>query len=272
MKYAMWLLFAAALPAQIYTPPEPTQLYTRSPLLRSVGIDQKMGANVPLDLPFVDESGRDVMLRQYFGKPVILALVYYQCPSLCNMVLNGVLSAVKNLSLTAGNQFNVVAVSFDPRETPDMARTKKQTYMKDYGRAGAEQGWHFLTGSEKSSVQLANAVGFHFAYDAMTNQYAHPSAILILTPEGQVARYFYGINYPARDVRLGLDEASENHIASPVDQVLLYCYHYDPSNGKYGMVIMNVLRLGGLLTLGSLVTFMLIMFRRDFTGMPHKQV
>jgi protein SCO1/2 len=188
------------------------------------------------------------------------------------MVLNGVVHAVKDLPLSAGNEFEIVAVSFDPRETPDMAKAKKQSYLNEYGRAGSEKGWHFLTGSEKSSVGLANAVGFRFAYDAMTNQYAHPSAILLLTPEGKVARYFYGINYPPRDVRLGLVEASEAHIASPVDQVLLYCYHYDPSNGKYGMVIMNVLRLGGLLTLGALVTFMLIMFRRDFSPMPHKQV
>ena len=280
MKHSMWFLFALTLSAQIYTPPEPTQLYTRSPLLRSVGIDQKMGAQVPLDLPFTDDAGRDVTLRQYFGKPVILALVYYQCPSLCNMVLNGVVHAVKDVPWNAGKEFDVVAVSFDPRETPEMARAKKQTYLKDYGRAGAEPGWHFLTGSEKSSVQLANAVGFHFAYDAMTNQYAHPSAILIVTPEGRVARYFYGINYLPRDVRLGLVEASEAHIASPVDQVLLYCYHYDPSNGKYGMVIMNVLRLGGLLTLGTLLVFMFIMLRRDFSGghaapyevAPHKQV
>ncbi|MGD1092746.1 MAG: SCO family protein [Bryobacteraceae bacterium] len=272
MKYWVWVLFAASLPAQIYTPPAPTQLYTTSPLLRAVGINQKMGAQIPLDLPFVDESGRDVTLRQYFGKPVILALVYYQCPSLCNMVLNGIVHVAKDLPWSTGKEFDVIAVSFDPRETPEMARAKKQSYMKDYDRAGSEQGWHFLTGSEKSSVELANAVGFHFAYDAMTNQYAHPSAILILTPEGQVARYFYGINYPPRDVRLGLVEASQSHIASPVDQVLLYCYHYDPSSGKYGMVVMNVIRLGALLTLGTLVTFMLIMFRRDFGAMAHKQV
>jgi protein SCO1 len=264
MKYSVWFLFAAGLQAQIYTPPEPTQLYTASPLLRSVGINQKMGAQVPLDLPFSDESGRDVTLRQYFGKPVILALVYYQCPSLCNMVLNGVVHGLKSLKWNAGDEFDVVAVSFDPRETPEMAAAKKQSYMKDYNRDGAEQGWHFLTGSEKSSRTLAEAVGFHYVYDPMTNQYAHPSAIMMLTPEGQVARYFYGIDYQPRDVRLGLVEASAGRIGSPVDQVLLYCYHYDPSNGKYGMVIMNVLRIGGLLTLGALAIFMIVMFRRDF--------
>jgi protein SCO1/2 len=263
---AALLACAAALPAQIYTPPEPTQFYARSPLLRNVGIDQKMGAQVPLDLPFNDESGRPVTLRQYFGKPVILALVYYQCPSLCNLVLNGLMSSVKNLSLSAGEDYQIVAVSFDPRETSEMAAAKKATYVKGYGRPGAEAGWHFLTGPEASSRTLADSVGFHYAYDSNANQYAHGSAIMILTPLGKTTRYFYGINYPERDVRLGLIEASNNHIGSAVDQVLLYCYHYDPSSGKYGLVIMNALRLGGILTLGTLVIFMVIMFRRDFRG------
>jgi len=236
----------------------------RPALLRSVGIDQKMGADVPLDLPFNDEAGRPVTLRQYFGKPVILALVYYQCPSLCNMVLNGVLRSVKGLPMTAGDQFEIVAVSFDPRETPEMAAAKKASYIKGYDRAGSEKGWHFLTGVAASSRSLADAVGFHYAYDPLNNQYAHGSAIILLTPEGRVARYFYGIDYPARDVRLGLVEASNRHIASPVDAVLLYCYHYDPSNGKYGMVIMNALRLAGLATVAALAGFMIIMFRRDF--------
>jgi len=236
----------------------------RPAVLRSVGIDQKMGAQVPIDLPFNDESGRPVTLRQYLGKPVILALVYYQCPSLCNMVLNGVLRSVKTLSMTAGDEYDIVAVSFDPRETVEMAAAKKAAYVKGYNRSGAEQGWHFLTGPEASSKSLADAVGFHFAYDAVTNQFAHGSAIMLLTPEGRVARYFYGIDYPARDVRLGLVEASDRRIGSTVDQVMLYCYHYDPANGKYGMVIMNVLRLAGVTTVAALATFMIVMFRRDF--------
>lgn len=235
----------------------------RPTVLKSVGIDQKMGAQVPLDLPFEDEAGRPVTLRQYLGKPVILALVYYQCPSLCNMVLNGVLRSVRNLTMTAGDEFDIVAVSFDPRETPEMAAAKKASYLKGYNHPGAEQGWHFLTGPEASSKSLADSVGFHFAYDSLTNQFAHGSAIMILTPEGKVARYFYGIDYPERDVRLGLEEASNRRIGSPVDAVLLYCYHYDPANGKYGLVIMNALRIGGIATVGALVTFMLIMFRRD---------
>ncbi len=239
--------------------------------LRSVGIDQKMGVQVPLDVPFTDESGRAVTLRQYSAKPVILALVYYQCPSLCDMVLNGVVRSAKSLKMTAGDEFDVVAVSFDPHETPEMAAAKKAAYMKEYARPGSESGWHFLTGAEASSRSLADAVGFHYAYDALTNQYAHASGIVILTPEGRTTQYFYGIEYPARDLRLALVEASHNRIGSAIDQVMLYCYHWDPARGKYGVVIQNVLRIAGLLTLGSLVTFMLIMFRRDFrAARPHK--
>ncbi len=232
--------------------------------LRNVGIDQKMGVQVPLDLPFLDEEGRAATLRQYTGRPVILALVYYQCPSLCNMILNGVVRSAKSLKMTAGNEFDVVAVSFDPHETPEMAAAKKAVYMKEYGRPGSEHGWHFLTGPEASSRSLTDAVGFHYAYDALSNQYAHASAIIILTPEGRTTQYFYGIEYPARDLRLAFVEASHNRIGSAIDQVMLYCYHWDPARGKYGMVIQNVLRIAGLLTLGSLLTFMLIMFRRDF--------
>jgi protein SCO1/2 len=236
----------------------------RPALLRSVGIDQKLGAQVPIDLPFNDESGRPVMLRKYLGKPVILALVYYQCPSLCNMVLNGIVRSVKSLKLRAGDEYDIVVVSFDPRETPEMAAAKKVSYLTAYDRAGAENGWHFLTGPEASIKLLADAVGFHYAYDSLSNQYAHGSAIVILTPEGKVTRYFYGIDYPARDVRLGLEEASIRRIGSPVDAVLLYCYHYDPSNGRYGLVVMNVLRLAGLATVTILLAFIIVMCRRDF--------
>jgi len=263
-RFAILLCAGAAYAsAQIYAPPQP-QVYAPARLLQRVGISQKMGAFIPLDLPFADESGRDVTLRQYSGKPMILALVYYQCPSLCNMVLNGILRSIKSVDLTAGNEYEVVAVSFDPRETPEMAAAKKQTYLKDYRRPGAEQGWHFLTGPETSSKALADAVGFRYVYDAMTNQYAHSSAIMILTPDGRIARYFYGIDYPARDVRLGLVEASRERIGKPTDQVLLYCFHYDPTTGKYALVVMNVLRLAGVLTVGLLAAFMFVMFRRDF--------
>ena len=265
MKRLLAVLFACAglAPAQIYGPPQ-TQVYAPSRLLQKVGINQKMGGQIPLDLPFVDESGKDATLRQYFGKPVILALVYYQCPSLCNMVLNGVLRSIKQLDLTAGTDYEVIAVSFDPRETPEMAAAKKQTYLRDYKRQGAEQGWHFLTGPETSSKALADSVGFRYIYDALTNQYAHSSAIMVLTPAGRIDRYFYGIEYPARDVRLGLVEASNERIGTPNDQVLLYCFHYDPTTGKYALVVMNVLRLAALITVVVLATFMIVMFRRDF--------
>jgi protein SCO1/2 len=248
---------------QIYGAPQP-QVYAPSPLLKQIGINQKMGARIPVDAPFIDDSGQEVTLRRYLGTPIILALVYYQCPSLCNMVLNGMLRSVKSLDLNAGKEYNVVAVSFDPRETPRMAAAKKQAYLTEYDRPGTEHSWHFLTGPERSSKALADSVGFRYVYDSVTNQYAHGSAIIILTPNGRVARYFYGINYPARDLRLGIVEASTEKIGSVTDQVLLYCFHYDPATGKYALVVMNVLRLAALITLGVLVTFMLVMFRRDF--------
>ncbi len=257
------LVCAPLVPAQIYGPPQ-VQAYAPARLLQKVGINQKMGAQIPLDLPFVDEQGRDVNLRQYFGKPVILAMVYYQCPSLCNMVLNGVSRSIKQLDLKPGADYEVVAVSFDPRETPEMAAAKKQNYIRDFKQPGAEQGWHFLTGQETSSKALADAIGFRYVYDALTNQYAHSSAIMILTQAGRVDRYFYGIEYPPRDVRLGLVEASNERIGTATDQVLLYCFHYDPATGKYALVVMNVLRLAGVLTVGLLASFMFVMFRRDF--------
>ncbi|MBV6430541.1 MAG: hypothetical protein IANPNBLG_00655 [Bryobacteraceae bacterium] len=239
------------------------QVYGRPKLLQNIGIDQKMGARVPADLTFADEQGKQVTLGQYLGKPVILALVYYTCPSLCNMVLRGTVRSVHGIPLTAGKEYNVVAVSFDPRETFSQAAAKKEEVIRQYGRPGAESGWHFLTGSEGAINTLAASVGFRFAYDSNTNQFVHPSCIIVLTPEGRVARYFYGISYPERDVRLGLVEASGGKIGSPVDQVLLYCFHYDPANGKYGFVIMSALRAGGVVTAGLLFGFMIIMFRRD---------
>jgi protein SCO1/2 len=251
----------AGMPASMTAPSKTSY---KPAILRGVGIDQKMGAQAPLDLPFFDENGKEVKLGQYFGKPVILALVYYSCPSLCNMVLDGTVRAVAGLKATAGKDFDVVAVSFDPRETPEMAREKKATILKEYNRPGTENGWHFLTADESASKALAEAVGFHYSYDSMANQYVHAAAIILLTPEGKVNRYFYGIAYEPRDVRLGLDEASEGKIGSLTDAVLLYCCHYDPSTGKYGLAIMNVLRLAGFLTVLALAGFMIVMLRRDF--------
>jgi len=245
------------------------QVYGRPAVLRDVGMEQHMGAQAPLDDPFTDEHGQTVTLRQFTGKPMILALVYYQCPSLCDMVLNGILRSVKDLKFTAGDEYQVVAVSFDSRENYPLAQAKKAAYLKDYARAGAQNGWHFLTGPDGSSHALADAVGFHFKFDPVSNQFAHPSAVMILTPQGRVARYFYGIDYPVRDVKLGLIEASGGKIGSPIDAVQLFCFHYDPANGKYGLLIINVLRLAGLATIGALAAFMIVMFRRDArTGSP----
>jgi protein SCO1/2 len=247
-------VFAGTLHAQVYGPPK---------ILRNVGIEQHLGTAVPLDVPLTDEQGRSVTLRQFSGKPMILALVYYQCPSLCDLVLNGVTRAAKALKFTAGDQYQIVAVSFDPRENYPLARDKKVSYVRDYARPGTENGWHFLTAPEPSSRAIADSVGFHFTYDPVSNQFAHPSAIMILTGDGRIERYFYGIDYLARDVKLGLEDASNGKIGSPIDAVQLFCFHYDPSNGKYGLMIIRILQLGGLVTLGSLLTFMLVMFRRD---------
>jgi protein SCO1/2 len=260
LRFVLFVPFIAPLPlhAQILDSNVPP------PMLREIGIDQKLNARLPLELAFRDESGQLVPLQQYFGaKPVILAFVYYECPMLCTQVLNGLLESLKTLSFDAGKQFNVITVSFDPGETSALAAAKKNIYLKQYGRAGAEQGWHFLTGDTASIRQLTQAAGFRYKYDPVTDQFAHASGIMVITPAGKMARYFFGIEYAGRDLRLALVEASENKIGSLVDQVLLYCFHYDPSIGKYGLVIMNVLRLAGIATVVALATFMIVMFRRD---------
>lgn len=236
----------------------------RPQLLRDVGLDQKLGEQIPLALTFRDESGRGVQLRDYFdGKPVILALVYYECPMLCTQVLNGLLRSLENLRLDVGKDFSVLAVSINPRETPELAASKKKIYAGLYGRPGASHGWHFLTGREDAIRQLAKAVGFRYAYDPASGQYAHATGIMVLTPGGTLSRYFYGIEYPSRDLRLGLVEASANQIGSPIDQILLFCYHYDPATGKYGLIIEKVTQAAGLGTALALGIFMFLMFRRD---------
>jgi len=234
------------------------------PSLRNVRFDQRLNEQVPLNLVFKDETGTPVKLADYFGKkPVILVLAYYRCPMLCTEVLNGLVRALLNVPFDVGKEFNVLTVSFDHRETPALAAAKKKTYLERYGRPGAENGWHFLTGEEDSIKRLTQAVGFQYSYDAKNDQFAHASGIMVLTPEGKISRYFYDINYPARDVRLGLVEASENKIGSPVDQVLLFCFHYDPMEGRYGPVIMNFVRLGGVLTVISLGIFMTVLWRQE---------
>lgn len=236
----------------------------RPPILRQVGIDQHLDAQLPLDLPFRDESGATVRLGQYFGrKPVILTLVYYECPMLCSLVLNGLVSALRTLSFDVGNQFDIVTVSINPSETPALAARKKLGILDDYHRAGAESGWHFLTGDAPAIAALADAVGFHYQYDPEHKQYAHAAAIMVLTPAGKLARYFYGVEYAPRDVRLGLIEAADERIGTAVDQVLLYCYEYDPAMGRYSAAILNLVRLGGVLTMLALGTFLTVMLRRD---------
>ncbi|NUM77055.1 SCO family protein [candidate division KSB1 bacterium] len=233
-------------------------------ILKKIGIDQRLGEQAPLDLEFYDEAGNTVLLQQYFGeKPVILALVYYNCPMLCNLVLNGLTKNLKPLSFSAGEEFDIISLSFDHRETPALAAEKKKNYLKDYDRASAASGWHFLTGDSVNISRLAEAVGFRYQFDPVTKEYAHAGGIMVLTPQGKLARYFYGVDYPSRDLRLSLVEASENKIGSPVDQLLLYCFHYDPRTGKYGLVIMNVLRLAGIATVLVLVAFVIVMLRRD---------
>ena len=231
---------------------------------QGVGIDQNLNAQVPLELNFKDETGQVVRLGQYFrGKPVVLALVYYDCPGLCDLILNGLSHTMGEISLNLGSDYDVVTVSFNPEETWQLAGAKKANYLEKYHRPGAKEGWHFLTGNAAAIKSLTGTVGFHYNYDPVSKQFAHASGIMILTPEGKIARYFYGIEYKPRDFRLGLVEASANKIGSPADQVLLFCYHYDPATGKYGMAIAQVTRVLGTATFLALGAFVFIMLRRD---------
>jgi len=260
-----FLICTSALRAQSMEPPPNGMVPAdRKPeILKEIGIDQRLDAPLPLDLPLRDEAGRAVNLGDYFGKrPVVLALVYYNCPMLCTQVLNGLVAALNVMSLDAGRDFDVVAVSFDARETPAMAAAKKDAYLTRYKRPNAADGWHFLTGDAASIARLTKAAGFRFKYDEVRDQFAHASAIMVATPDGRLARYFYGIEYAPRDLRLGLVEASAGRIGTPVDQILLYCFHYDPSNGKYGAVVINMIRLAGVATLLVLLAALVLMSRR----------
>jgi protein SCO1 len=241
----------------------------RPPGLKNVGIEQHLDDQIPPELAFRDETGKPVRLGDYFGKkPVILNLVYYQCPMLCGEVLSGLESALRVLKFDVGKEFDVLTVSFDPRETPDMATKKKAEFLKRYGRPGAADGWHFLTGPQESIDALTQAAGFQYQYDPKTGQFAHATAIMVLTPEGKIAQYYYGVEYAPKDLRLGLIQASQNKIGNLADQVLLYCYHYDPNTGKYGAIITRVLQLSGLATILILGTFMTVLIR---LGSGHKQ-
>ena len=233
------------------------------PALVDVKIDQRLNEQVPLDATFRDETGRAVQLREYFGgtRPVILSLVFYECPMLCNQVLNGMTAMMKVMTLKIGEDYDVLTVSFDPREGPELARRKKDGYVRGLNREGAERGWHFLTGDEANIKRLTESVGFRYSYDAKTDQFAHASGIMVLTPQGKISHYFYGVEYGPRDVRLGLVEASAGKIGSPVDQLLLYCYHYDPATGKYAWVI-NLYRGAGVLTVAAMIALLVFLVRR----------
>lgn len=236
----------------------------RPPGLKNVGIEQRLNELIPLDLAFRDETGKSVRLGDYFGtQPMILNLVYYKCPMLCSEVLSGLTSALKSMRLDLGKDFEVLTVSFDPWETPQDATAARAEYLKRYGRAGAARGWHFLTGPQESIDSLTQAAGFQYQYDKEAGQFAHSTAIVVLTPQGKIAQYYYGVEFPPKDLRLALVQASESKIGTVVDQILLYCYHYDPTAGKYNLMIFRVLRLAGVATMLLLGGFMLILFRSD---------
>jgi protein SCO1 len=260
-------LQARPVAAQLSDPMQ--SIGVRPDLLKDVGIDQKLNQQVPLDLTFRDETGKTVQLSQYFGqKPVLLSLVYFNCPMLCTQVLNGMEASMKGLPMDAGNEFNAISVSIDPSDKPVLAAVKQQMYVGMYGRPNGAQGWHFLTGDEDQIKKLADAVGFRYAYDPDSKQFAHASAIMVLTPDGKLSKYFYGIQYSPRDLRLGLVEASARKIGTPVDSILLFCYHYDPHTGKYGLLISRLIQIGGLLTVLGIGATMLILFRRERYSLP----
>jgi protein SCO1/2 len=246
----------------------------RPPGLKNVGIEQHLNEQIPPGLTFRDETGKAVQLGDYFGKkPMILNLVYYQCPMLCGEVLSGLESALRVLKFDVGKEFDVLTVSFDPKETPEIAAEKKAEYLKRYQRPGAAEGWHFLTGPPTSIDALTKAAGFQYQYDPKSGQFAHATAIMVLTPDGKIAQYYYGVEFAPKDLRLGLIQASENKIGTVVDQVLLYCYHYNPDTGKYGAIISRVLQLAAGATVLILGTFLVVMFRMNPTTVAkHRSV
>ena len=249
--------------------PVAAQQYGLPAMLQGVGIEQRLNAQLPLEATFRDETGTPVRLGNYFqGRPVIVNLVYYKCPMLCNLVLTGMVRTLRHLSLNPGSDFDIVTISFDPSETPQLAAAKRQTYLAEYNRPGAAASWHFLTGDQSQINKVTEAVGFHYQWDDRQKTWAHASGIFIATPDGKMSRYIYGVYYPDRDVRLSLVEASANKIGTLNDQILLFCYHYDPVKGKYGLVITNVIRLSCTLTVLMLASFILLMLRRERQARP----
>lgn len=269
LLYMMLMLAAAGTKAvsQMATPAPPPNI------TMEVGIDQRLDEQIPLDLKFRDEQGKIVLLSEYFhSKPVILSLVYYRCPMLCTQVLNGMVETFKTMGFTAGQEFEIVTVSIDPSEQPDLAAEKKEQYVEAYGRPSVAAGWHFLTGEQASISALAKAVGFRYVYDEKSKQFAHAAGIMVATPRGKIARYLYGIEFGAKDLKFALMEAAQEKIGTPVDRILLLCYHYDPTTGKYGIVVTNMLKGGGILAVVILGSYMLINFRRDRRRSLHASV
>lgn len=238
---------------------------TVPPPLRSIEIEERLGRQVLLDLPFADQEGKPVSLRHYLkpGRPLILTLNYYECPTLCSFLLNSLVTGMKGLDFTVGKEFQVVTVSIDHREGPSLALAKRKSYLQALGKQNAAGDWPFLTGTKDNVQLLADAVGFHFRFDAASNQYAHAAGIFVLTPDGRISRVLYGLEYPSRDLRLSLVEASRGAIGTPVDRLLLFCFHYDPQARKYGLTPMGVMRIGGLLMVVALGIFLLTLWRRE---------
>jgi protein SCO1/2 len=257
--------FALALAALVVLAPLPARAGsdTRPPELREVGIDQRLNQQVPLDLAFRNEQGETVTLGSLMrGKPVILSLVYFECPMLCTLVLNGLLSTMKALPFDAGNEFDVITVSFDPTDTPALAAQKKENYLREYKRMGAAAGWHFLTGDEASIKRLADTVGFRYTYLPEKKEFAHAAGIMVLTPAGVLSRYFYGVEYAPRDVKFGLMDAAQERIGTAVDQLMLFCFSYDPTTGRYTTFVLTLVRIGGALTVLAFALFLFRMLRR----------
>jgi protein SCO1 len=272
----MFCTFAAAQKSEHYNSPLYSPRYydpavqTSNGLpetLKKVGIEQRLGETLPFDTVFKDENGREVKLGEYFskGRPVVLALVYYECPMLCNQVLNGLTGSMKGVSLDAGKDFDVVAISFDARENdkPELAKNKKASYVERYGRPGTEAGFHFLTGTQESIDAVTKTVGFSYEWDEKSNQFAHASAVIIANPNGKLSRYLYGIDYSPKDLKFGIIDSADNKIGSAADQLLLYCYHYDPSTGKYGFAVLRAMRIGGIATILGMGLMGFVFWRRN---------
>src|SRR5258708_5906751 len=271
VAYSALALFASAAAAQMTG--APTAGYKREPgmtsstipaPLREIGFDQHIGAFVPLDTPFRDEAGKTVRLGDYFGpRPVVMVFAYYDCPMLCTQVISGLTSGLKTLSLEPGSDFEIVTVSFDPRDTPETATAKKSVFVERYNRPAAAGAWHFLSGDQTSIDRLTKAAGFRYVWDAPTKQFAHPTGIVVLTPDGRLARYLFGIEYGPRDLRYALVQASNGRVGTAVDALLLYCYHYDPMTGRYGLVVMRAMRIAGAATVLIIGAFIFVMIRRE---------